>query len=147
MELELVRRYYPKGTNGELYVNSSLQCYTIELPWKQNLPQVSCIPEGRYRFSKRYSQHHGKHLMVEGVPRRSGILVHPANDALHELKGCIAPVSRLTGEGRGLLSRVAFGWLMSLLAEALEREPNFLTIKSIQHDSTATYAIADTRLF
>ena len=35
------------------------------------------------------------------VPDRVLILIHPANDALKELKGCIAPVTILTGEGKG----------------------------------------------
>lgn len=137
MELELVRKYYPDGTNGELYANGTIQCYTIELPWLNNQPRVSCIPEGRYPLKKRYSPKFGDHLLVDGVAGRSGILIHPANNALKELKGCIAPVSRLSGEGKGILSRVAFGWIMSLLQEALEREePIFLTIKCYVHETT-----------
>ena len=108
MKLEIIRTYYPNGTNGELNLNGQCICRTIELPWKNNAPNQSCVPEGAYALMKRYSDHFGWHLQVMDVPGRGLILIHPANDALQELKGCIAPVSVLTGEGRGESSRVAF---------------------------------------
>lgn len=40
--------------------------------------------------------------MVKAVAGRSFILIPPANDAQKELRGCIAPVSILTAEGKGL---------------------------------------------
>ena len=129
MELELNRTYYARGTNGKLYANGRLLCYCIELPWKDNLPGVSCIPEGRYELRRRYSPRFKKHLMVCGVEGRALILIHRANDALKELKGCIAPVSELSGEGRGSQSAKAFERLGSLVFAALERETVFLIIQ------------------
>src|SRR5947209_2359030 len=120
MELELVRTYYPEGTNGIVYINGSLQCYTIELPWLNNQHQISCIPEGRYELKKRYSIKFGNHLLVEHVPGRDDILMHPANDALHELKGCIAPVSILTGQGKGIQSKIALEALLHLIDTVIE---------------------------
>lgn len=130
MEIQLNRTYHPKGTNGMLYYNNSFQCYTIELPWLNNEPQHSCIPEGRYRLAKRYSLRHGTHFMLEGVKDRALILIHPANDALKELKGCIAPVTKITGEGKGILSRLAFEGLKNLLLDRVGDGPDFITIKS-----------------
>lgn len=104
----LLRTYHPQGTNGEIWLNGELVCYSIELPWLDNIRNTSCIPEGTYSLSKRYSQRFGWHILVEDVPQRSGILFHPANDARKELRGCIAPVSQLTGIGRGTNSTVAF---------------------------------------
>lgn len=131
MELELIRNYYTKGTNGMLYINNSFQCYTIELPWKENLPRISCIPEGRYALKKRYSLKFKHHLLVQGVTERALILIHPANNALIELKGCIAPVSLLTGEGKGSQSRIALEKIRLPVLKSLEKEePVFLTIKS-----------------
>jgi len=101
MILELIRTYYPRGTNGEIRFNNEQLCYTIELPWKNNEHNISCIPEGNYPLQKRCSEHFGWHLQVMNVPDRVLILIHPANDALKELKGCIAPVTILTGEGKG----------------------------------------------
>lgn len=131
MELELIRSYYTKGTNGLLYINNMFQCYTIELPWMDNQPRISCIPEGRYSLKKRYSLKFKQHLFVEGVEGRDVILIHPANDAFKELKGCIAPVSVLKGEGKGSQSRMALEKIRIPVLKSLERkEPVFLIIKS-----------------
>ena len=128
MELELFRTYDPDGTNGELKL---VVCNTIELPWLQNQRNVSCIPEGRYELRKRFIKKFGLHLLVVDVPDRSWILIHPANDAKTQLKGCIAPVTQLTGPGRGSESRLANEKLKALVLEALERkEKVFITIKS-----------------
>ena len=105
MELELTRTYFPNGCNGSIYCGGVFICHTIELPWRDNAKSTSCIPEGRYEIQKRYSPRFKWHLLVKGVPGRSVILIHPANDALKELKGCIAPVCTLTAEGKGLLSK------------------------------------------
>ena len=101
MELEILRMYHEKGTNGILRVNGRMQCYTIELPWKDNKRNQSCIPEGRYLLERRFSERFMAHILVKDVPNRSLILIHPANDAAKELKGCIAPVTALTGNGKG----------------------------------------------
>ncbi len=101
MELTLIRTYYPNGTNGEIIFNKEHLCYTIELPWINNDQFISCIPEGRYQLQKRCCEHFGWHLQLVNVPNRDLILIHQANDAMKELKGCIAPVSILTGEGKG----------------------------------------------
>lgn len=135
MELELIRTYFPNGTNGELLHESKRVCFTIELPWRKNEPGVSCIPEDRYELTERKSAKYGKHLLVNGVAKRSLILIHPANDAAKELKGCIAPVSILQAEGKGLRSRVAKDKLLELVCPELEKGNRvFLTIKSNDHD-------------
>ncbi|MBS1566393.1 MAG: hypothetical protein JST39_18565 [Bacteroidetes bacterium] len=131
MELELFRTYYATGTNGELFHQGRRIALTIELPWKDNHTGVSCIPEGRYELLKRYSPHFKWHLQVADVPGRQDILIHPANNALKELRGCIAPVFILHGAGRGLLSRMALAELKTLAFDAIDRnETVFLTIKN-----------------
>jgi hypothetical protein len=128
MELELIRSYNSEGTNGELIVKV---CNTIELPWLQNNRNISCIPEGRYEVKKRFTKKHQLHFLIVDVPGRNGILIHPANDALTELRGCIAPVTSLTGLGKGSQSRLANEKLKAILMTALERkEKVFLNIKS-----------------
>ena len=62
MELELIRTYYPAGTNGKIQYQNRLMMYSIELPWKDNQTGVSCIPEGRYELVKRWSLKFGRHL-------------------------------------------------------------------------------------
>jgi hypothetical protein len=130
MEVILKRTYHEDGTNGRLMIEGQLVCHTIELPWLQNRRNVSCIPEGTYQLRKRYTQERGTHLIVEDVPSRTGILLHPANNALNELRGCIAPVTTLDGPGIGSLSRKATEKLQDLLFEVLDRDEEvFLTIK------------------
>ena len=133
MELELIRTYYPNGTNGSISLDGKFLCYSIELPWLDNKSKISCIPEGRYELVKRYSDHLGWHLQLKSVKNRDLILIHVANDALKELKGCIAPVSVLTGEGKGLRSRLAFEKLKSVVYPVLDRNDKvFLTIKILR---------------
>ena len=122
MILFLSRTYFPDGTNGTLACEGQFICKTIELPWKLNEKGVSCIPEGEYFIAKRFSPKFQWHLEVLDVPNRSLILFHPANTALHELKGCIAPVTQLSGPGSGLLSRKAFARLKDLVLPALDRK-------------------------
>lgn len=130
MELQLRRRYFPGGCNGRIYCGDIFICHTIELPWKDNERRTSCIPEGRYELKKRYSPKFKWHLLVKDVPERSVVLIHPANDALRELRGCIAPVCSLTGEGRGLLSKNALTRLVAVVYAGLKKEPVFITIQS-----------------
>ena len=121
MELQLIRSYLANGTNGCLYYNGRELCKSIELAWHDNARRRSCIPEGLYRLSKRYSSRHGWHFQVLNVPNRHLILLHPANNALRELLGCIAPVTGFTGEGKGYSSRLAMQRLKDLLFPMMDQ--------------------------
>ena len=130
MELELVRTYFPNGTNGELLHNNKRVCSTIELPWLDNKKQKSCIPEGRYELTKRYSKRFGWHLLVNNVINRDYILIHAYNDALKESKGCIAPVSICTGDGKGNNARLSLKKLLAMTSIEFEKGNKvYLTIK------------------
>ena len=120
MEIVLKRMYFPEGTNGALSFEGKEICKTIELPWRNNKARVSCIPEGKYKIRKRFSAKFKWHLELINVKNRKYILLHPANNALKELNGCIAPVSQITGEGRGNESRKAFEKLKNLVFPYLE---------------------------
>ena len=131
MELELIRTYFPEGTNGEILFNGKRLCSSIELPWLDNRNLVSCIPEGRYELIIRFSHRFQWHLQLKDVRERGLVLIHPANDALKELKGCIAPVSILEGPGKGAKSKIAFQNLLGPVFPVLDtRNQVFLTIKS-----------------
>ncbi len=131
MELELIRKYYRDGTNGEIYLNKTRICSSIELPWRNNQQRLSCIPEGKYAFQIRFSHRFQWHLLLKDVKDRALILIHPANDAKRELKGCIAPVTILASPGKGYKSRMAFERLFDIVFPALDKnEPVFLLIKS-----------------
>lgn len=131
MVISITRTYFPDGTNGILECEGKFICNTIELPWKNNETKVSCIPEGKYFIKKRYSKKFQWHLEIMDVKNRSLILFHPANNALQELKGCIAPVTKLSGPGLGLMSRKAFTKLKELVYKALSNNESIeLIIKS-----------------
>jgi hypothetical protein len=70
-------------------VDKVFECVTLELPWKGNKTNVSCIPKGVYNVVHRESTKYGDHLHIEDVNDRSYILIHVAN-YVSQLKGCIA---------------------------------------------------------
>lgn len=113
--LLLEREYHAGGTNGSIYIDGQFVCHTIELPWRDNQRRISCIPEGRYRLHKRNTARFGDHIYVAEVEGRSAILFHPANNAATELQGCIAPVTNITGHGRGTQSQLAMSLLRSIV--------------------------------
>ena len=65
------------------------ECFTLELPWRENQVGVSSIPKGEYKLAHRRSPKYGDHIHVMEVPGRSYILIHPAN-FVSQLRGCIA---------------------------------------------------------
>ena len=128
MVLILSRTYFSDGTNGKLECEGKLICKTIELPWKMNETKVSCIPEGKYFIKKRYSKKFQWQLEINNVENRSLILFNPANNALQELNGCIAPVTKLSGPGLGLMSRKAFSKLKNLVYPILDKNESVVLI-------------------
>jgi len=82
-----------KETLGALTIHDeikeSFSCKTLELSWKDNKTNVSCIPRGEYLAIVRFSEKHGEHFIIKDVEDRDYILVHAAN--YHsQLRGCIA---------------------------------------------------------
>ena len=93
--LKLKRIYFQeKQTLGKLSVCEGLTilftCFTVELPWLNNVRLVSCIPPGKYKVTKRNSKKYGLHFYILNVPGRDMILIHSANFS-RQLLGCIAP--------------------------------------------------------
>lgn len=128
MVLLITRTYFPEGTNGNLECEGKLICKTIELPWMENQKKVSCIPEGKYLLQKRYSNKFKWHIEIMNVSNRGSILFHPANNAIKELNGCIAPVTKISGAGLGLMSRKAFTKLITIVYKALDEKQRVLII-------------------
>ena len=97
MKEVFISRTYP-NTEQSLGALSTegFSCKTIELPWKQNKNNISCIPPGTYLCkwtkSPRMSKEKGFDVFtyeVMDVVRRAGIRIHPANYS-RQLLGCIA---------------------------------------------------------
>src|SRR5690606_12514481 len=97
-----------------------------------NLQRLSCIPTGCYRLEKRKYTKHGEQIGIPAVLGRESILIHAANNAMKELLGCIAPVTELTGEGRGTESRKALVKLKALVYGLWEKGDHvFLVIRDM----------------
>lgn len=63
---------------------------TLELPWKNNQPGVSCVPAGEYDLVLERSPKFRTSLWeLKGVPDRAEAKFHAAN-FISELEGCIA---------------------------------------------------------
>jgi hypothetical protein len=90
MEVTLFRTYSPMQTLGVLTVDGRVLCNTLELAWRDNQRQISCIPEGSYRVIKRGALPHRpyEHFYVLQVLRRSHILIHAGNYS-RQILGCI----------------------------------------------------------
>lgn len=61
---------------------------TMELPYKMNLPRVSCIPKGDYHLQSVVSPTRGPVWQLMNVPDRDKIYIHVAN-VIDEISGCI----------------------------------------------------------
>ncbi len=94
------------GTRGKLYIGEEFFCYSMEPPWQDNLPNLSCIPEGSYECNWHQSPRYGWVYLVTDVSERAHILIHSGNyggdteqDFKTHTKGCI-----LLGRRLGILS-------------------------------------------
>jgi hypothetical protein len=94
-----------QGTPGILK-GMGLSLFTMELPWRDNRRQMSCIPSGRYACMPFKSARFGDCWLLQGVSGRSAILIHAGNWAgdsslgfKTNSQGCI-----LVGTARGAAS-------------------------------------------
>jgi hypothetical protein len=93
-----------QGTPGVLWSPSGGTWRSLELPWRDNVRKLSCIPEGRYECVVVNSPRFGRVYHVQGVPGRDAILIHSGNWAgaipawKTHVQGCI-----LLGEKAGTL--------------------------------------------
>ncbi len=77
--LQLIRNNSTiQGVTGLLWAND-FRLNTIELPWKDNQRDISCIPVGRYDVIPYNSPLHGSVFLVKAVPDRGSIEFHILN--------------------------------------------------------------------
>jgi len=105
-----------QGTLG-LFVGHNFNLFTIELPWRDNKQNISCVPPGAYVCKIRQSPKFGKVFMLQDVVGRSYILTHSGNVAGDVAKGykthsagCILVgklVGKISGQDAVLSSRPA----------------------------------------
>lgn len=82
-------------TVGTLSYNR-FDCFTLELPWRGNKTNESCIPAGVYAYKRIVSPAAMKPVLrLEGVPGRTLVNIERANHT-RQLLGCIAVGRDLT---------------------------------------------------
>lgn len=136
MKLYLLRDYKtPEVRLGRLFsVEDNFHIHTLELPWLDNKPRISCIPPSTY-ICKRDFYHKGGYAAFEimDVPDRSDIKIHIANWT-KDIQGCVA-----VGMSRHLntldlqvpmvsSSRTAFNELMDYVSDEDEFELEIIEI-------------------
>ncbi|MGH1485480.1 MAG: DUF5675 family protein [Cellvibrionaceae bacterium] len=138
--IQLVRiRHSDHGMEGFLSCDGLL-LHTLELPWRGNQPNISCIPppqeidKEHYQVLPRRSPKFGDTYHVTGVNGRTHILIHTGNyagDKSKQLKthvqGCI-----LVGRKRGFLGKqravLSSRLAMNDLRRYIQKEPFILEI-------------------
>lgn len=101
--------------------------YILEPSWRDNKRNISCIPAGTYRVKYMHRSASGKYRRcyhVQGVPDRSGILIHCGNTYKHT-RGCMLPgrrVGLLAGNNAVLNSRSALTEMVKLMGNEFELE-------------------------
>lgn len=146
----------PNQTLGQIISKElNFHCNTLELPWKNNQSNVSCIPANKYLVkwtrSNRISKMHLDRWLkknpgktekdcpdaeknvftyeIFGVPGRAGIRIHSAN-YFHELKGCIAFGSDLKDLDMDTnLDLVHSGATVAMFARIMDYQDFYIDIK------------------
>lgn len=119
MKLKMFRREFEFGCYSDLYIDGELFCVTVEKPWRNNEPYISCVPYGSYKLIPHVSLSKGDCFVLNapslgvtpnGPSQRTHCLFHVANKP-SQLAGCIAPGRRfgvVDGEWSVVSSESAF---------------------------------------
>lgn len=125
MIIELERfGFFDKGVLGKMTFPSGLELFTIERPWRDNQPFISCIPSGEYTLEWDITGRVRNVPRLRGTAPRTQINIHVANKA-SELHGCIAPGLTWAFEGTEPLVRdsaAAWGLMMETMEPLLTAE-------------------------
>lgn len=114
--MKIIRISYSKNATFGVFLNELDMPFavTAELPWKDNMVGLSCIPAGTYTCKRTISPHFGETFEITEVPRRTHILFHKGNIPMQDSKGCILVGEQF--EPPGIIhSGHGFGEFMSLL--------------------------------
>lgn len=82
-----------QGTPG-LLVSDGLALHSLELPWRDDAPSLSCIKAGTYDAEWDYSPHLDRYCyhLIDAETGRTGIRIHSGNFAGDKTKGWQADV-------------------------------------------------------
>lgn len=89
VEILTIDSHITRGTVSALLVDDIVCCNTLELPWKHNNVDISCIPMGEYEIFLRKDSSRGYNLYeIKSVDGRTNIQIHVGN-YLSQIKGCM----------------------------------------------------------
>ncbi len=77
-----------KGVVGALSFEGNRPFTTLELPWRNNRRECSCIPAGDYLCRAHYSPKYGPTWEICDIPNRDSVIFHWGN-FLHNTLGCV----------------------------------------------------------
>lgn len=91
---------------------------TLEPSWKNNQQNVSCIPPGRYKCKKMFSNRFKKELFeIQNVPDRTVVEIHVGNSAI-DTHGCILLGMSYSLSSNAIVnSTLAFNSFMSMMPD------------------------------
>lgn len=123
MNITLQRECLEIATLGRVRVNGETHSHSLELPWKNNMPGISCIPPGVYGLEFFDSPKFKRPILrLKHVPGREAIEIHPANHVA-ELRGCIALGIRMAVNPEYLIeSRKSVDSLAAIVRLAMDRK-------------------------
>ena len=132
MEMELTRIIStPKSTLGELKVDGTWQCWTLEDPVRDGskIPGQTAIPYGKYEVVVTFSQRFQRLLpLLLKVPGFEGIRIHPGNTAV-DTEGCIlVGRTRISDDMIGE-SKLAFAALFPIIQSACQVEKVWIEVR------------------
>ena len=89
LPVNLKRIHQPGGYTLGILTVEDFTCFTLERPWRNNKPYISCIPSGQYPMKRdKTGKHRCYRLEDEIVTPRSAIEIHVASN-VDNLQGCI----------------------------------------------------------
>ena len=98
MKILIIRRFVPENTDATygifLHENKPF-AVTLELPDKNDHPDISCIPTGEYICKPYSSEKYPNTWEITNVLNRSLILIHKGN-FISDIKGCVAVASEFS---------------------------------------------------
>ena len=118
-----------KSTIGELSINGSFECYTLEDA--ERISKVygrTAIPKGQYEVIINYSNRFKQYMpLLLNVPDYEGVRIHSGNSSKDTL-GCV-----LVGQKKGVdvigASRLAYKALFDKMKAVEKKEKIFITIQ------------------
>lgn len=85
--------YSDEGTKGTITIGNGKNWKTLELPWRENSRNLSCVPAGTYACIQRWSDHFQMMLYeLQDVPGRQNVEIHAGNWAGDVNKGFYSDV-------------------------------------------------------